>query len=414
MSLMDLDRFMDWGTYGTPTYTGKSVSQTSALQVSAVWACVNRLASDLATAPLFPYRRTGTMLASGHFQRELATDHYLYPLVTHRANPEQTAWRFKHQMMTWLQLAGNAYAEIEINGRGQVTALWPWRPDRVKVSRDTSSGPLVYRYRMADGKVVAVDADRMLHLRGLSVDGVMGLSPIDMHKQGVALSMAMEEHGARFFGNGGRPLGALMFPNKLTAVQLNETRENWNAVHGGLNNAHRTAILQEGMTYQEIGMNMVDAQYLEGQKFSVSQIARIFGVPPHLIQDLDRATNNNIEHQGLEYISYGQGPWAANWTNEMAFALLSPREADSIFLEFSFEHLLRGDMAAQAEFFSSTIQNGVLLPDECREKLGYNPLPNGWGAVARWQMNMRQATDPAPDPNRVPPAEPGKVKVKVQ
>jgi HK97 family phage portal protein len=188
----------------------------------------------------------------------------------------------------------------------------------------------------------------------------------------------------------------LTHPNKLSAVQQEDTRKAWESVHGGLQNSHRTAILQEGMDYKEIGSNMVDSQYLEGRNLSIADICRIFGVPPHLVQDLTRSTNNNIEHQGLEYVQYGQGPWAANWQNELAFSLLSTREADSIFLEFNFEHLLKGDMVAQAAFFASTIQNNVLTPDEAREKLGYNPLANGWGAVPMRQLNMRLATDPAP------------------
>ncbi len=401
MSLSNLDRMMDWASYGAPTWTGRAVSQTSALQTSAVWACVDRRAKDIARAPLYPFRRTGKVLTSGHFERELATDHYLWPLITHQANPEQTAYRFRNQMQAWYDLNGNAYAEIEISGRGQVKALWPWRSDRVSVDRPTMSGPLVYTYRFGNGEQVSVPAERMLHLRGLSLDGVKGLSRIEMHRQGIGLAQALQEQAARFFGNGARPLGLLRHPGRLSKEGgPEEVRKNWEMVHGGLQNSSRIAILQEGMDYKEIGLNMVDAQYLESQNFSVTDICRIFGMPPHLVGQLDRSTNNNIEHQGLEYVQYGLGPDGANWQNELAFSLLSPREADSIFLEFSFKHLLQGDLKAQAEFYSAMIQNGVFAPDEAREDLGYNPFPNGWGAVPMVQLNMRKATDPAPDPNR--------------
>jgi HK97 family phage portal protein len=398
MSLTNLDNLMSWSAYGFPTYTGKAVSQQTALTMDAVWACVDVLSGDIASSPFLPYRRTGEMLSSGRFQRELATDHYLWPLLTHQVNPEMTAWRFKKLAMVWLCLWGNAYAEVEINGRGQVVALWPWRPDRVKVFREVPGGPLVYAYRMDTGKVLAVPHDRMLHLRGLGIDGLMGLSPIDVHRETIGLSLAIQEHGARFFGNGARPLGILEHPGKLSKEGgPEEVRKNWEMMHGGLNNAHRIAILQEGMKYHEVGMTMVNAQYAEVAKLGPTAMARIFRVPPHRIADLDRSTNNNIEHQGLEYVQYGVGPWGANWQNEFAFSLLSAREADSIFLEFDFTHLLSGDMTAQSQFFGKMIESGVLVPDEVRERLGYNPFGNGWGAKP-WRPANMNLVDAVPPP----------------
>src|SRR5262249_29267153 len=143
------------------------------------------------------------------------------------------------------------YAELEISGRGQVVAAWPWRPDRVKITRQGSAfGPLQYTYTMQDGKKFTVPHERMLHLRSMSTDGICGLSPIEVHKQTVGLSLAVTEHGARFFGNGARPLGVLSHPNSLSDVAYQRLKENWSENHQGLNNAHRVAILEEGTKWQ--------------------------------------------------------------------------------------------------------------------------------------------------------------------
>ncbi len=309
MSLSDLDHMMDQALDGVPTYTGKLVSQDTALRVSAVWACVNGRASDWAKAPLRTFSRLPGAEGGAYNAVEPATQHYLWSLLQHEANPLMTAWRFKHLMQSWLDLAGNAYAEIEMNGRGQVTALWPWRPDRVKIYRMglTPDAPLVYEYTMQDQTKVRLPYTHVLHLRGLSMDGIMGLSPIEYHKQTVGLSMAITEHGGRFFSNGARPLGVLEHPAKLGDKALASLKESIKAEHEGLSNAHRMLILEEGMKWADVGSSMVDAQYLDTMRFTVEDIARIIDFPVHRLKMLDRMTNNNIEFIGREYVDYALG-----------------------------------------------------------------------------------------------------------
>jgi HK97 family phage portal protein len=370
MSVTDLDRWIDLLYTGAPTYTGKLVSQTNALQVSAVWACVLIRANDIARLPVVPFQRLQPGL-------EPACDHYLWPLLQYEANPHQTAFRFRHLMQTWLDLWGNAYAEIEMNGRGQVTALWPWRPDRVQIFRldkDDPNSPLVYRYKFANSRAVDLPADRILHLRGLGTDGIMGLSPIDMHKQTVGMSMAITEHGARFFSNGARPLGYLEHPGSLSDKAKKSLQEWWENQHQGLSNAHRTAILEEGLKYHETGLSMVDAQYLESMKFTIEDIARIFGVPLHKLASLDQSTNNNIEQQARDYVDSCLGPLCTNWQQELEFSLLSPRDRDSYCVRFMLDHLIAGDMAAQGAFYGQMIDKGVMTQNDVREKLNLNPL----------------------------------------
>ncbi len=390
-SLADLDRWMDFESGGAPSYAGNYVSATSAMQVSAVWACVRVRSEDWATLPLITYRR------GPDETRERARDHYLYKLLRYRANPEMSAWRFKRQMQMWVDIHGNAYAEIEISGRGQVTALWPWRPDRTKVDRKVKGGPLVYTYRMENGEEVSVPGDNMLHLRGLEANGVMGIDPVTAHRQRFGLSMAMEEHSCRFFSNGARPMGVLEHPLVLGDEGQIRVRKMWEATHGGLSNAHRVAILEEGMKYQETGLSMVNAQFLELGNFGIEDIARIYNVPPHRIQHLLRSTNNNIEHQGLEYGQYTQGPIAGNWESEIMMSLLSEREAQTIFVEANFDNILRGDAASRAEYLTAKNNAGALTPDEWRAIDNQNPLPNGMGAKPRVPLNTIPADQPQPD-----------------
>lgn len=376
MSITDLDSVMD-SAYGAPTYTGKLVSQTTALRVSAVWACISAIADDLARLPLETFRRDNG--------RQKAQDHYLWNLLELEANAQMTAFRFRQLMVTWVLLWGNAYAELEMNGRGQIVGLWPWRPDRVDVWL-SGDGQLFYRYKRNGNQPGPwLSHERVIHLRGLGVDGVMGLSPIDQHKQTIGLSMAVTEHGSRFFGNGARPLGVLEYPGKLGDKALDRLKASWMGEHGGLANSHRVAILEEGLKYTEVGMRMVDAQYLDTMNFTIEDIARIYKVPPHRIGHLLRATNNNIEHQGLEYVLYCLAPLAKNIEQEIEFSALSPRERSSVFIRHNFRDLIRGDMKAQAEFYAAMDTHGLMTANEMREELDMNPLP-GKLSNAPWKQ----------------------------
>ena len=393
LSLSDFDKVLDSLYGGQPSYTGELISPSTALAISAVWSCITIVAGDLATLPLLTYRRNSV-------GRDRATDHYLWGLLQDEANPEQSAFRFKQLMQAWVMLWGNAYAEIEINGRGQVTALWPWRPDRVKISRaGSSSGPLVYTYKTQDNKAFSVPRERMLHIRSMGIDGVTGLSPIEQHRQTMGLSRAVTKHGAKFFSNGARPLGIIRHPQTLGDKAYERIKATWAEDHQGLDNAHRVAILEEGMEWKDTGANMVDAQYIETYKITAEDIFRIYNVPQHRGGLLDHATNNNISQMSLEYVLYTMMPLCANWQGEIHYALLSARELQTITTAFNFLHLLRGDFEAIGKFIAIVRQWGILSGDEVREMfLDLNPLPGGAGADVWRPVNMVDANDPAPQP----------------
>lgn len=382
LSLSDFDRVLDMMYGGQPSYTGKLVSQQTALSVSAVWACVNARAKDIATLPLMTYYRT----LQG---RERAKNHYLWNLLQHEANPELTSWRFFHVMEVWDGLWGNAYAEIEMSGRGQVVALWPWRPDRVRINRAYPGGPLLYTYRDKNNRPFTVPRDRMLHIRGLGLDGITGLSPIEVHVQTMGLSMAVTEHTARYFSNGAMPLGALKTAQALSDKAYNRVKKDWAEQHEGLANAHRVAILEEGLDWVATGASMVDAKALEIYNLTAKDVCRIYGVPQHRVGLLEQATDNNIEELNLEYMLYELGPLAANWQSEVNCSLLSTRESDTVYTAFNFGNFLRGNHEAMAAFIAVMRQWGILNADEIREDyLDMNPQANGTGK-AYWQpVNM--------------------------
>ncbi len=383
LSLSDFDRVLDSMYGGQPSYSGKLVSQQSALAVSAVWSCVNILSGDIATLPFLTYR----YVKDG---REPAKDHYLWSLLLEEANPEMTAFRFKQAMQAWLCLWGNAYAEIETSGRGQVIALWPWRPDRVKVTRE-ANGRLYYAYKKKDGSYFpAVPQDRMLHLRGFSADGVMGLSPIEVHRQTIGLQLAIIEHGGRLFGNGARPLGILTHKGKLSEKAEKNLKESWMSAHEGLANAHRVAILEEGLNYTEVGMKPVDAQYVQTAGLTNEDICRIFNMPQHRIGASTKTeTNSNIEQHGLEYVQYTLGPLGTNWHQEIEASCLSERERKEILVRPNYRSLLRGDHGTMATFISNLTDRGHINSDEVREEfLDMNPLPDGLGKDYYKAVNM--------------------------
>ena len=320
------------------------VSPSTALQVTAVFACVRILAETVAGLPLHVYRR----LENGGKAR--APDHYLYSLLHYLPNPEMTSFEFREVMMGHVCTWGNAYAEIEFDRAGRVRALWPLRPDRMTVKR--VNGRLQYIYKLSkpdsQGRTeITLRDEQVFHVHGLGSDGIVGYSPIHLARQAVGLALAAEEFGARFFGNDARPGVVLEHPGQLGDEAHKRLRESWESRHGGLDKSHRVAILEEGLKVHEIGLPPEDAQFLQTRKFQVSEIARMFRIPPHMIADLERATFSNIEHQSLEFVIHTIRPWLVRWEQEIYRSLLTPQERKTYFAEFLVDGLLRGDIKSR-------------------------------------------------------------------
>lgn len=356
---------------------GKNVNERSAMQMTAVYACVRILSEAIAGLPLHMYRY------KDEGGKEKAIDHTLYHLLHDEPNPEMTSFVFRETLMTHLLLWGNAYAQIIRNGKGEVIALYPLMPNRMEVNRDTN-GMLYYVYQKSgddaptmEGSSVILSPSEVLHVPGLGFDGLVGYSPIAMAKNAIGLSMAAEEYGAKFYANGAAPSGVLEHPGVLKDPA--KVRDSWNAAFGGSSNSHKVAVLEEGLKYTPISISPNEAQFLETRKFQIDEIARIFRVPPHMVGDLEKSSFSNIEQQSLEFVKYTLDPWVVRWEQSLSRALLSETEKKSYFFKFNLEGLLRGDYQSRMQGYSIGIQNGFMCPNDVRELENLDLIPDELG-----------------------------------
>ena len=356
------------------TSSGKSVNERTAMQATAVYACVRILSEAIAGLPLhvYRYRPDGS--------KERVPFHPLYHILHDEPNPEMTSFVFRETLMSHLLIWGNAYAQVLRNNRAQPVALYPLLPNKMEVRR-SASGDLVYTYyRDADesgidpkGGYVTLRRDEILHIPGLGFDGLIGYSPIAMAKNAIGMSLATEEYGASFFANGANPGGVLEHPGVIKDIQ--RVKDSWNSAYQGSGNAHRVAVLEEGMKFQAIGIPPEQAQFLETRKFQINEIARIFRVPPHMVGDLEKSSFNNIEQQSLEFVKYTLDPWVVRWEQALQQALLLPSEKPSLFIKFNVDGLLRGDYQSRMAGYATGRQNGWLSANDIRELEDMNRIP---------------------------------------
>ena len=350
---------------------GQTVNQRTAMQVTAVYACVRILAESIAGLPLHVYRYKDK-------GKEMVVDHPLYPLLHDEPNPEMTSFIFRETLMGHLLLYGNAYAQIIRDGYGRGKWLYPLLPDKMDVRRD-DAGQLVYTYiryldefgRRQRFEEVKLRPDQVLHIPGLGYDGLIGYSPIAMAKNAIGMSMAAEEYGSTFFANGATPSGLLEHPGVVKDPE--KLRQSWHAQFSG-KNSHNVAVLEEGMTYKPMSISPNEAQFLETRKFQIDEIARIFRVPPHMVGDLDKSSFSNIEQQSLEFVKYTLNPWVIRWEQSMQKALLLPGEKGHYFIKFNVDGLLRGDYQSRMNGYAIGRQNGWLSANDIREMENLNPI----------------------------------------
>jgi len=355
---------------GQRSAAGVSVSEEGSLTSTAVWACVKVLAESIAQLPLITYRRVD----NGGKTR--ATDHPVYGLLKDSPNPELTSFEFRSTIAAHVATWGNGFAEIVWGKRGYPEALWPLLPGKME-NIERRNGTLFYTYRLPDNSTKILSGQQVLHVRGLSGNGLWGYSPVRQAMQAVGLSLALEEYGARFFGNGARPGGVLSHPGRLSDEAQKRLKASFNEAHEGLANSHRLKILEEGMSYTAIGIPPEEAQFLQARQFQIAEIARIYRVPLHMVGDLSRSTNNNIEHQSLEFVQYTLMPWLTNFEQAYQRDLLSPRDRMSLDIEHLVDGLLRGDNKSRNEALAIQRQNGVITVNEWRAIENMNPVEGG-------------------------------------
>jgi HK97 family phage portal protein len=360
------------------TTSGKTVNERTALQTTSVYACVRILSETVASLPLHLYRY------KEDDDKEKAINHTLYKLLHDEPNPEMTSFVFRETLMGHLLLYGNAYAQILRDGKGSVIGLYPLQPNKVTVDR-AANGEIYYTYQQdskesrinPNGGITYLYNYEVLHIPGLGFNGLIGHSPIAMAKNAVGITIACEEYGASFFANGANPGGVLEYPGVIK--DPDRVRESWNSAYMGSANAHKVAILEEGMQYKQIGIPPEEAQFLETRKFQLNEIARIYRIPPHMIGDLEKSSFSNIEQQSLEFVKYTLDPWVARWEQTIKKSLLTDEEKKNYFVSFNVDGLLRGDYVSRMSGYATGIQNGFLSPNDVRQLENMNLIPDELG-----------------------------------
>ncbi len=352
---------------GGATASGQTVNADKALSSIWVYACVRVLAETLASVPWNVYRRTDK---GG---RERDRDHALWPILHDQPNHWQTSFEFREMMMGHTALRGNGYAEIVSTNGNPVSELIPLHPDRVRPFR-APDRTIVYDYQPPGGPSRIILQHEMFHVRGLSTDGLVGLNPIQLHRETIGEDFAAQDYGARFWADDATPPGILKMAGHFKDDEAAQRfKKSWQEAQSGVNR-HKTAVLEEGMDYQAIGLNHVDAEYIEGRKFGGLQIARMFRMVPHIIAILDRSTNNNIEHQGIEFVTHTMQPWFVRWEQAARRDLFTEAGRRTHFNEFLLDGLLRGDTKARREFYHSGVLDGWMTRNEVRAKENLNHI----------------------------------------
>lgn len=400
--------------WGAPlSASGKVVTAESAKTIAAVHACIKVLAETYASVPLIMYRRTA---GDG---RERATTHPLYFLLHDEPNPFQTSYEWREMTAGHCLLRGNAYSQIQIDGSGNITALMPLHPDRVFPVL-LNGTDLIYRYTPRDGQMITFAADEILHIKCMADDMIVGQNPIHYHRDVFGRALAEHEYGSKYFANNARPSGVLEHPGEMGEEEQKTFRRGWEQAFSGSQNAFRIAILEEGMKWQQLQVNNNDAQWIESCRLTVHDICRIFGVPPHLIGEMERATFSNIEQKGQDFVTYTMHPHFVRSEKRFSKSLLLPREKKKYYFEFLVDGLMRGDFVSRQNGYKVGHEGGWLSVNDIRRMENLNVIADGdiymlpmnfvpasmfeSTALSRVQSQMKTAKE-KPDPTQTDPAD---------
>ncbi|MFA5463931.1 MAG: phage portal protein [Methanofastidiosum sp.] len=359
-----------------------TVNEDTAMRQSAVYGCVRILAETIASLPLNVYER----LKNGKNKK---IDHPLYYLLHDKPNKYMTSFSWRETVMATLLLRGNSINQIIRNNRGDIIEIYPLPYNRARV--EIKDGNVIYTYNDNNGDKI-FDNNEVLHIPGLSLNGIIGISPIQYAREAIAYSTALEEFGELFFENRTNIGGVATHPGKLSEQGSKNLRQSINENYAGLGNSYKVMLLEEGLKFEPITIAPADAQYLELRKFQLEEIARIYRVPLHLLQNLDRATFGNIEHQSIDFAVHTIRPWLVRIEQAFNTKLFKENEIGKYFSEFVIDGLLRGDTATRWEAYTKALQNGVYSPNDVLELENRNPYPGGDRHFI--QLNMQPIDNP--------------------
>jgi len=353
---------------GMKTASGIIVNEFSALNLPVVYACVGRISNPIGMFPVQVFRRGKNGAA------EEDPKHPLNAILRRRPNPYMNARTLKKTGQAHALLWGNAYIEIQRNNRGEPIGLWPLLPWATNPERQADE----LRYRtIIDGKSFMLPDYDVLHVMDLSLDGYCGLSQIQLARSAVGLAQAAEKFGEKFFANDAKSGGFLLHPGKLGQKAFQNIADSFQEQQGGLDNAHRVKVLEEGMKYVATTIPPEDAQFLSTRTFQIGEIARIYNVPLFLLQSNEKDTSwgTGLEQMMTAFVVHTLQPWTEAWEQEINWKCFTEQEREKgYFVKFNMNALLRGDMAARAAFYGAGITDGWLLRSEVREKEDLPPV----------------------------------------
>jgi HK97 family phage portal protein len=374
------------------TSAGVAVNEQSSLTVMSVWRSVNLIAGTAAGLPLHPYKEEDDTRVRVGRESQAAR-------LLDEPHPDMTPFEFWETAYVHNLLWGNTYLRKVKNRLGQVQELWPIHPGRVRAGR-TSTGEKVYQL---DGTDRAWTDEEILHIPGLGYDGVCGCSPIRLAREGLGLAKAAEEFGARFFASGSLMSGILQTEQRLDKPQADALKAQWKAKVSGLGNAHDVAVLDSGAKFQQMSIPPGDAQFIESRGFQVTEVARMFGIPPHMLMQTEKSTSwgTGIEQQGIGFVTYTLRPWLNRFEQRIT-KLLRP---GSVYARYSVEGLLRGDSAAESAYMTAMWNIGALSTNDIRRLKEQTPVEGGDVRYRPLNMGVLGEADPAPAP--APAPDPG-------
>jgi HK97 family phage portal protein len=403
-SISDDGRFITVPTFGwlqnfgMGTQSGTHVSNETALGLPTLFSCVRVLAEDVASLPLILYRR----LPGGGKAR--ATDHELYPVFHDSPNPDMTTSNWLETLVTHMATWGNTFNEQVIDDAGRLQ-IWPLGPERFEVRWD---GGKVFDRILPNGERKSYREDTIFHIPGLSLNGLVGVSPVALHRETVGASQATRDFGSNFYRNQARPAVILSTPKTLSPGAIERLAAQMDALRGA-RNAGKTVIMEEGLEAKEIGVPPEDAQYIETRKLQDLDICRLYRMPPHKVGILDHATFSNIEHQSIDYVTGTLRPWLVRIERAIKKQFLW--NDPDLFVEFLIDGLLRGDSKARAEALDIQRRNGVINADDWNEIENRNPLPDGLGQTYWMPVNYQPALPPSEAEEVAEPAGPPRLSV---
>lgn len=362
------------------------VTATTAMKYTAVFSCIRVLGETFASAPAKLYRKVTDD------ERESRNDLAVYDILHNAPNEEMAPFNFKEACMIALNTGGNAVCERLVDRRGGLVGLYPYQWQQVKIDRDPETKNL--QYKISDGISTKPEKElgrkQVFHVPGMSVDGVIGMSPIEYAANAIRLGRSYEEFGNQMFRNAAIPSGGFSTDGTLNESSFQRLKKEINENYTGMKNTGKPMLLEGGLKFIPFTVKPIDAQLIENKKFQIEDIARIYRVPLHLIQNLDRATNNNIEHQSLEFIMYTMLPWFKRWEENINMQLLTPAERRAgYYVEFDLRGLLRGDQLSRSRAYAVGRQWGWLSVNDIRKLENMPPIENG--DIYLEPQNMREA-----------------------